>query len=91
MISAAPHVAALDGELVGRLAVACGDLVHGFSSPPGSRMRREAHQRAWAVVREIDRSVTAARINRLAPARVLSKAQRAIDRADVMVGALVQE
>lgn len=54
-------------------------------------MRREAHQRAWAVVREIDRSVTAARINRLAPARVLSKAQRAIDRADVMVGALVQE
>jgi hypothetical protein len=32
--------------------------------------------------------VRALRINRRAPAGVLAKAQRAIDRADVMIGAL---
>jgi hypothetical protein len=100
VISAAPHVAELarqlskevtsDGEdLVGALAIACGDLVHGFQSPPGSRVRHQAHHRAWITVREIDRSITAARINRLAPARVVARAQRAIDRADVMIGALL--
>lgn len=96
VISAAPHVADLarelrtDGdELVGALAIACGDLVHGFSSPPGSRVRNQAHRRAWIAVREIDRTITAARINRLAPARVVARAQRAIDRADVMIGALL--
>lgn len=99
VISAAPHVAELarqmsneatDGEdLVGALAIACGDLVHGFQSPPGSRTRNQAHHRAWITVREIDRTITAVRINRLAPARVVARAQRAIDRADVMIGALL--
>jgi hypothetical protein len=96
VISAAPHVAELarqlntgDENLVGALALACGDLVHGFQSPPGSRVRHQAHHRAWITVREIDRSITAARINRLAPIRVVERAQRAIDRADVMIGALL--
>ena len=34
------------------------------------------------------RTLTAARLNRMAPARVIAKAQRAIDRADVMISAL---
>jgi hypothetical protein len=95
VIAAAPPVADLarelpeDGrELVGTLAIVCGDLAHGFASPPGSRARNEAHHRAWILVREIDRAVTAARINRRAPARVVARAQRAIDRADVMIAAL---
>lgn len=95
VIAAAPPVAELahqmrdhGGELVGTLALACGDLAHGFAAPPGSRTRSEAHHRAWVAVRTLDRSVMAARINRLAPAKVLARAQRAIDRADVMIGAL---
>ena len=95
VIAAAPPVAELarelpgDGrELVGTLAIVCGDLAQGFAAPPGSRARNEAHHRAWIAVREIDRAVTAARINRRAPARLLAKAQRAIDRADVMIAAL---
>jgi hypothetical protein len=95
VIAAAPPVAELahqlrdDGkDLVGTLALACGDLAHGFAAPPGSRTRAEAHHRAWAAVRSLDRSVTAARINRMAPAKILSRAQRAIDRADVMIAAL---
>ncbi|HEY5949033.1 MAG TPA: hypothetical protein VIV40_26255 [Kofleriaceae bacterium] len=75
-------------ELIGALAIVCGDLAHGFASPPGSRARNEAHHRAWVLVREIDRAVMAARINRRAPAKLLAKAQRAIDRADVMIAAL---
>ena len=95
VIAAAPPVAELarelpeDGrELVGTLALVCGDLAQGFASPPGSRARTQAHHRAWTAVRELDRAVTAARLNRLAPARVIAKAQRAIDRADVMISAL---
>jgi hypothetical protein len=95
VVAAAPPVAELarelrdDGrELVGRLAIACGDLAHGFASPPGSRARTEAHHRAWSAVRELDRCVMAARINRRAPSRLLARAQRAIDRADVMIAAL---
>jgi hypothetical protein len=95
VIAAAPPVADLarelsdDGrELVGTLAIVCGDLAQGFASPPGSRARNEAHHRAWVLVREIDRAVTAVRINRRAPARVVARAQRAIDRADVMIAAL---
>jgi hypothetical protein len=95
VIAAAPPVAELarelpaDGrELVGNLAIVCGDLAQGFAAPPGSRARNEAHHRAWVMVREIDRAVTAARINRQAPARLLARAQRAIDRADVMIAAL---
>jgi len=95
VIAAAPPVAELahqmreDGrELVGTLAIACGDLAHGFAAPPGSRARNEAHHRAWTAVRELDRCLTAARIHRRAPAKVLARAQRAIDRADVMISAL---
>jgi hypothetical protein len=95
VIAAAPSVAELarvladDGrDLVASLAVACGDLAQGFAAPPGSRVRNEAHHRAWITVRELDRSVTAARIHRRAPARLLARAQRAIDRADVMISAL---
>src|SRR5262245_18054315 len=61
VVAAAPPVAELarelagDGrELVGTLAIACGDLAHGFAAPPGSRARNEAHHRAWVAVREID-------------------------------------
>jgi hypothetical protein len=95
VVAAAPSVADLarelpdDGrELVGALAIVCGDLAHGFAAPPGSRARTDAHHRAWVMVRELDRAVTAARINRRAPARVVTRAQRAIDRADVMIAAL---
>jgi hypothetical protein len=95
VIAAAPPVAELarelppDGQqLVGALAIVCGDLALGFASPPGSRARNQAHHRAWTHVREIDRALTAARIHRRAPARILAKAQRAIDRADVMISAL---
>ena len=96
VIAAAPSVAELaretrDDHLLGRLTIACGDLVHGFAAPPGSRTRLEAHHRAWTTVREIDRTVTAARINRMAPARVIARAQRAIDRADVLIGALLPD
>jgi hypothetical protein len=95
VIAAAPPLSELalqlreDGrELLGTLAIACGDLAQGFAAPPGSRARNEAHHRAWTAVREIDRCVMAARINRRAPAKVLARAQRAIDRADVMIAAL---
>jgi hypothetical protein len=54
-------------------------------------MRRAAHHRAWRTVRELDRSLTAVRINKLAPARVIARAQRAIDRADVLIGALLPD
>jgi len=93
VIAAAPSVAELALELhaddlVGMLALACGDLAHGFAAPPGSRARADAHHRAWQAVRSVDRAVTAARVNRQASAKVVAKAQRAIDRADVMIGAL---
>lgn len=98
VLAAAPPVAELarelndhDSELLARLTLACGDLVHGFRAPPGSLTRRAAHHRAWTAVRELDRSVTAARLNKLAPARVVARAQRAIDRADVMIGALLPD
>jgi hypothetical protein len=95
VIAAAPPVAELARELsdegrdlVGTLAIVCGDLAQGFAAPPGSRARSDAHHRAWISVRDLDRAVTAARINRRAPARLLARAQRAIDRADVMIAAL---
>ena len=93
VVAAAPPVADLarvirEDDLVGVLAIACGDLAHGFAAPPGSHTRARAHHRAWIAVREIDRTVTAARIRRLAPAAMVAKAQRAIDRADVMIAAL---
>lgn len=76
-------------SLVGTLALACGDLADGFASPPESRRRRLAHQRAWVAVRAIDRAVGACERQRLAPADVVKRAQRAIDRADVLIGALL--
>ena len=93
VIAAAPPVAELahvagETELVGQLAIACGDLATGFAAPPDSASRVRAHHRAWITMRDLDRTVAALRLNRRAPARVLAKAQRAIDRADVMIGAL---
>ena len=76
-------------DLVGALVIACGDLADGFAAPPASRKRITAHQRAWIAVREIDRAVTAAARRRLAPPEIVRRAQRAIDRADVLIGALL--
>jgi hypothetical protein len=78
-----------DPEIVGSLAIACSDLADGFASPPDSPRRVESHQRAWVGIRRIDRVVSAARQSRRAPRDLLARAQRAIDRADVLVGALL--
>ncbi len=78
-----------DRGLVGSLAIACSDLADGFASPPDSRRRRQAHHRAWIGIREIDRVVAEAGRARRAPADIVRRAQRAIDRADVLVGALL--
>ncbi|MBA3453661.1 MAG: hypothetical protein H0T42_11265 [Deltaproteobacteria bacterium] len=83
--SAGPEAA----DLVGTLAIACGDLADGFAAPPESRRRITAHHRAWIAIREIDRAVTAAARRRLAPPEIVKRAQRAIDRADVLIGALL--
>jgi hypothetical protein len=93
VIAAAPSLAELarvtdDDDLVRRLAIACGDLVHGFAAPLGSPERRRAHHRAWTSVRELDRAVTAARLGKKAPARLVARAQRAVDRADVLISTL---
>jgi hypothetical protein len=76
-------------DLVSSLAIACSDLGEGFAAPPDSRRRVEAHQRAWIGIRAIDRVVSEAGRARQAPADLVRRAQRAIDRADVLVGALV--
>jgi hypothetical protein len=76
-------------ELVGSLAIACSDLADGFAAPPDSRRRAQAHHRAWIHIREIDRAVTAAGRARRAPSDLVRRTQRAIDRADVLVGALL--
>lgn len=76
-------------ELVGTLAIACSDLADGFAAPPDSSRRRQAHHRAWIAVREIDRAIAAARRRRLVPAELVARAQHAIDRADVLIGALL--
>lgn len=94
MIAAAPPLAELatriaNGDLVSSLAIACSDLADGFASPPDSRRRRQSHHRAWIHIREIDRAVAEAARGRQAPAEVVRRAQRAIDRADVLVGALL--
>jgi hypothetical protein len=93
VVEAAPILAELSAnvtdtrELVGTLAVACGDLAVGFAAPPSSKRRLAAHHRAWVAVRHIDRAITAAR--RRAPPDVAKRAQRAIDRADVLIEALL--
>ena len=101
VIAAAPPLAELTSKLadstqpdsgsglVGSLVIACHDLVDGFAAPPDSVRRARAHRRAWIAVRDIDRQVTAIGRRRLAPSTVVKKAQRAIDRADVLVGALL--
>jgi hypothetical protein len=94
VIEAAPPLAELasrlsDTNLVGSLACACSDLADGFAAPADSRRRRTSHHRAWTTVREIDRVIGAAARGRLAPVKLVRKAQRAIDRADVMIGALL--
>jgi hypothetical protein len=93
VVAATPVVADIaraseDSELVGRLAFAAGDLATGFAAPPGSSSRRHAHHRAWTTVRELERSLLAIRLNRKAPIKLIARAQRAIDRADVMISAL---
>ncbi|CAN5132000.1 hypothetical protein BH11MYX1_BH11MYX1_12690 [soil metagenome] len=93
VLAAAPHIfelarAANDDALFAHLALAAGELVSGFRAPHGSSTRAGAHYRAWTLVRELDRTCTALRVNRRAPAPILLRAQRAIDRADVMIGAL---
>lgn len=94
VIDAASPLAALatrlvDDQIVGALMIACSDLTDGFASPPDSPERVAAHHRAWAMIRSIDRTVSAARQARRAPSELLRRAQRAIDRADVLVGALL--
>jgi hypothetical protein len=94
VIAAASPVAELatriaNHEIVGSLAIACSDLADGFASPPDSPRRIEAHHRAWVSIRQIDRVVAEARQAHRAPSDLLRRAQRAIDRADVLVGALL--
>ena len=94
MIAAAPPVAELairipDRALISTLAIACSDLADGFASPPLSSRRQQALRRAWIQLREIDRALAKARRGRTASPELLRRAQRAIDRADVLVGALL--
>jgi len=94
LIAAAPPLAELATRIAHRgiisaLAIACSDLADGFASPPDSRRRVRAHQRAWINIREIDRVVAEAGRSRRAPSDVVSRAQRAVDRADVLIGALL--
>ena len=93
VVEAAPVLAELAAEvtstrpLVGTLVIACGDLAEGFAAPPASQRRLAAHHRAWIAVRQIDRAVTALR--RRGRPDVVKRAQRAIDRADVLIEALL--
>lgn len=96
MIEAAPPLAELtfrmrqrDDGFVAKLAIACSDLADGFAAPPASRRRLDSHRRAWIAIRELDQAVGVVRRMRRAPADVVKRAQRAIDRADVLVGALL--
>ncbi|MBX3162766.1 MAG: hypothetical protein KF773_42785 [Deltaproteobacteria bacterium] len=76
-------------SLVETLAVACCDLALGFAAAPASRRRIAAHHRAWVAVRGIDRAVTMAQRGRRAPPEVLARVRRAVDRAEVLVAALL--
>ena len=94
VISAAPPLAELvtkigSSSLVGTLALACSDLAEGFAAPPDSRQRVAAHRRAWASIREIDRALTNTPRHAKASADMFKRAQRAIDRADVLISALI--
>src|SRR5262245_29398627 len=92
VISAAPPLAELatrigSSSLVGTLAIACSDLAEGFAAPPDSRQRLAAHRRAWVAVREIDRALAGTTRHPKASADMYRRAQRAIDRADVLISA----
>lgn len=94
VVDAVPPLALLAARLaapamVRSLAYACGDLADGFAAPPHSRRRIEAHRRAWTSLRAIDRAVGEAARTRRAPGDIVRRAQRAIDRADVLVGSLL--
>ena len=93
VIGAAPAIAELaratsDDELLAHLVVACGELVAGFTAAANSPDRWRAHRRAWATIRVLERAVIAARIGHKAPVRLVNRARRAIDRADVLVSTL---
>jgi hypothetical protein len=75
-------------EMLVTLARACGDLGAGFAAPPGSRTRTLAYHRAWRAVRDLDRSIADVLRRRLAKTDVAVNARRAIDRADIEIGAL---
>ena len=93
VIAAAPPLADLaratsDDDLVRGLAIACGELVAGFSAPADTPERQRLHRRAWATVRELDRSLIAVRISKRASAKLVARAQRAVDKADVLISTL---
>jgi len=93
VVSAAPAIADLaratsDEELIAHLVVACGELVAGFTAAANSPDRWRAHRRAWATIRALERGVIAARLAKKAPARLVARARRAVDRADVLVATL---
>jgi hypothetical protein len=75
-------------QLLHALATAASDLGAGFAAAPGSRSRSLAYHRAWRSVRDIDRTLADTRRRRGADQSVLARAQRAIDRADIEIGAL---
>ena len=93
VLAAAPAIAELarataDEDLLAHLVVACGELVAGFTAAPNSLDRSRAHRRAWATIRQLERGVIAARLGKKAPARLVARARRAIDRADVLISTL---
>ncbi len=93
VLGAAPAIADLaratgEDELLAHLVVACGELVAGFTAAAHSADRARAHRRAWATVRQLERGIIAVRLAKKAPARLVARARRAIDRADVLVSTL---
>jgi hypothetical protein len=97
VIAAATPIAALSSalahgreanDLAAALAITCGDLASGFAAPPGSRERVRAQRRAWVGVRELDRAVQRVAEHRAVGPEMIARARRAVDRADVLVGAL---
>lgn len=93
VLGAAPAIADLarataDEDLLAHLVVACGELVAGFTAAAHSADRARAHRRAWATIRQLERGIIAVRLAKKAPARLVARARRAIDRADVLVSTL---
>lgn len=97
VLAAAPPLAELAAalaeptDLIRPLVLACNDLIVGFTAPPDSPRRARAHHRAWIAIRQLDRELAAIGRRRRAPSATIRKAQRAIDCADVLVGALVPD